>query len=345
MKKKLVRILILSALLISVTVVAAKTEHAAQNNDSTFIYNYYDELDPQQQLQYEAAMAYLNAGMWDSYVKWMLNPGCRLPVDLKQAMIRSAMNNHPELKAYADQFAAAGLYSGPATTPEPAKEEAPKAETTTPAPQEQPKEEPKEEVKREEFTVTKLDKTMWATNEVNTRDGATVSYNKVGSLKKYEEVHVTGKASTGWYRIDVNGAEAYVSDKYLSEENPVTNTEVPEKSEKATETDTDNNVAAEEVSKENIKEDVNTEENIDVTEITEEKTEEIIKEMPQEDTEESIQEEPVNENLEMQEADVEVEEESVEKNSSALPFVLIGVTIVIVGAGATFVVFKKKKNL
>lgn len=75
----------------------------------------------------------------------------------------------------------------------------------------------------EPFTVEPYNpvKTMWATSEVNCRAGAGTSYQKVGSLKKHEEVKVTGVASNGWYEITKeDGTKFYVSNKYLSEENP-----------------------------------------------------------------------------------------------------------------------------
>lgn len=75
----------------------------------------------------------------------------------------------------------------------------------------------------EPFTVEPYNpaKTMWATSKVNCRAGAGTSYQKVGSLKKHEEVKVTGVASNGWYEITKeDGTKIYVSNKYLSEENP-----------------------------------------------------------------------------------------------------------------------------
>ena len=75
----------------------------------------------------------------------------------------------------------------------------------------------------EPFTVEPYSpaKTMWATSEVNCRTGAGTSYQKVGSLKKHEEVKVTGVASNGWYEITKeDGTKIYVSNKYLSEEKP-----------------------------------------------------------------------------------------------------------------------------
>ena len=80
-----------------------------------------------------------------------------------------------------------------------------------------------EQTTPEPFTVEPYNpvKTMWSTSEVNCRTGAGTSYQKVGSLKKHEEVKVTGVASNGWYEITKeDGTKIYVSNKYLSEENP-----------------------------------------------------------------------------------------------------------------------------
>lgn len=72
------------------------------------------------------------------------------------------------------------------------------------------------------FTVEDMPETpMWAISEVNCRNGASTDYAKIGSLKADEKVIVNGIASTGWYRfILADGTEAYVSDKYLTDEDP-----------------------------------------------------------------------------------------------------------------------------
>ncbi len=72
------------------------------------------------------------------------------------------------------------------------------------------------------FTVEDMPETpMWAISEVNCRNGASTDYAKIGSLKADEKVIVNGKASTGWYRfVLADGTEAYVSDKYLTDEDP-----------------------------------------------------------------------------------------------------------------------------
>ena len=73
-----------------------------------------------------------------------------------------------------------------------------------------------------EFTVTEVDiYTAWTTQDCNIRSGADVSYEKVGNLKKHEQVTVTGQASTGWFRITTSdGKEAYISDTLITTEDP-----------------------------------------------------------------------------------------------------------------------------
>ena len=76
----------------------------------------------------------------------------------------------------------------------------------------------KPETSEPEFTVTELNATKYATQSVNVRSGPSTDYDKIGGLTTNQEVQVTGQASTGWWRIQYNGSEAYVSDKYLSDE-------------------------------------------------------------------------------------------------------------------------------
>ena len=73
-----------------------------------------------------------------------------------------------------------------------------------------------------EYTVEDVESyTAWTTKNCNIRSGADTTYDKVGSLKKFEEVKVTGKASTGWYRITTSsGAEAYISNSLLTTDDP-----------------------------------------------------------------------------------------------------------------------------
>lgn len=73
---------------------------------------------------------------------------------------------------------------------------------------------------QEEIEIEALDKTMYASNGVNVREGDSTAFNVVGQLYTNQSVHVTGRSTTGWFRIDYGNDSAFVSDKYLSD-NPV----------------------------------------------------------------------------------------------------------------------------
>ena len=93
--------------------------------------------------------------------------------------------------------------------------------------------------------IYELTQTMYAKEKADARSGPDNSYEVIGSLTKNQEVAVTGKAETGWYRIDVNGTTMFVDDSYLSdtkgkEESTKENTE---KSDNTTKQETSNNVA------------------------------------------------------------------------------------------------------
>lgn len=98
----------------------------------------------------------------------------------------------------------------PESTTEPSTEE---PESTIEPSTEEVTEEPKPE-----YTYTDMSATMYATQTVNVRNLPSTDGEKVGSLSTNQEVAITGQASTGWYRIQYNGSEAYVSNKYLSDE-------------------------------------------------------------------------------------------------------------------------------
>ncbi len=74
---------------------------------------------------------------------------------------------------------------------------------------------------KDEIEVTAVNKTMYATQSVNVRKGPSTEYDKLGTLSKDEEVHVTGQAKNGWFRFDYNGGNAFVSNNYLTETKPV----------------------------------------------------------------------------------------------------------------------------
>lgn len=79
-----------------------------------------------------------------------------------------------------------------------------------------------EEKELPEYKVTALEeaKIMYASNPVNVRNGASVDFERVGALKRGQEVTVTGQADTDWYEIVYGKEKAYVSDHYLQEEKP-----------------------------------------------------------------------------------------------------------------------------
>ena len=78
------------------------------------------------------------------------------------------------------------------------------------------------------YTVTNLDKVMYVKSSVNVRKGPNREFERLGSLKANQQVKVTGKSDqTGWYRIEYNGTEAYVSNSYLQDKPVETTTPKP----------------------------------------------------------------------------------------------------------------------
>lgn len=75
-----------------------------------------------------------------------------------------------------------------------------------------------------EFTVTDMSAIKYAKTAANVRAGASKDYEVIGSLKLNQQVTVTGQADTGWYRIDYNGKEAYVSNSLLVDQKVVVST-------------------------------------------------------------------------------------------------------------------------
>lgn len=68
------------------------------------------------------------------------------------------------------------------------------------------------------YTYTDCEAVKYAQQTVNVRSGPSTDFDKVGSLSTNQEVTVTGTCNeTGWYRIVLNGSEAYVSNKYLGD--------------------------------------------------------------------------------------------------------------------------------
>ena len=77
-------------------------------------------------------------------------------------------------------------------------------------------------VKEPEYSYSDMNQTMYASQSVNVRNLPSTDGDKVGGLSAAQAVAVTGKCNeTGWYRIEYNGGEAFVSDSYLVNEKPV----------------------------------------------------------------------------------------------------------------------------
>ncbi len=70
------------------------------------------------------------------------------------------------------------------------------------------------------FTVEDMSTTMYATETVNVRSGPGANYDKVGRFSTGDAVTVTGRASTGWFRVLIDGKTGYVSNAYLSDTKP-----------------------------------------------------------------------------------------------------------------------------
>ena len=77
-----------------------------------------------------------------------------------------------------------------------------------------------------EFTVDEYNDVLYSTSKhLNVRGSWTVKFPRLGYLKKGQQVEVTGIVRRngrdfGWYRINYNGQDAYVSAKYLSAKKP-----------------------------------------------------------------------------------------------------------------------------
>ena len=77
-----------------------------------------------------------------------------------------------------------------------------------------------EEGETEDDAAAGEDKVLYVTaNRLNVRDAASTDGKVLGTVNRGDKVKVIGAAAEkGWYKIDYNGKEAYVSASYLSEE-------------------------------------------------------------------------------------------------------------------------------
>lgn len=177
----------------------------------------YDKYAPQlgygtqKEMQLEEWVGYMQYDMYQEfYDLWINNPGVMgYGAD---NIVTEILLNEGYYTEYVDHLKEAGIIRADYELPKSAK-----SSTTTNS---------NAQVTPESITTTKCEeKTMWAKSGVNVRENGSTSYKKVASLKKDEQVTVTGIDSTGWYEIRLaDGTVGHVSDKYLTEVQPSVNT-------------------------------------------------------------------------------------------------------------------------
>ena len=128
------------------------------------------------------------------------------------------------LNKFAKEVEAKKTTEAPTQNPIEAPTEAP-TETPTQNPIEAPTQAP---TQAPAFTVEDMDAIMYATGGANVREGASTDYKVIAHLNAGTAVHVTGRASTGWYRIEINEGQGYCSDSLLSTNAPQTQAPAPQ---------------------------------------------------------------------------------------------------------------------
>lgn len=99
------------------------------------------------------------------------------------------------------------------TTTYAATVEEPETET-----KEEPETEPVVEVETEPtYTIEEMSAVLYAQQASNVRSGPSKDYDVIGGLATNQEVTITGKASTGWYRISYDGGEGFVAGSLLKD--------------------------------------------------------------------------------------------------------------------------------
>jgi len=73
----------------------------------------------------------------------------------------------------------------------------------------------------EGYTVEEMSAVMYAVTNSNIRKGPSTDYEIIGGAKTGKALTITGRADTGWYRVDLGGKEGFISGKLVSYEAPV----------------------------------------------------------------------------------------------------------------------------
>ena len=70
--------------------------------------------------------------------------------------------------------------------------------------------------------VEELDKTMYAQQNCNSRSGDGTNYDKVASIEKGAQLHVTGRTSNDWYRVEWGDGVVCIAGSLLGDTAPTT---------------------------------------------------------------------------------------------------------------------------
>ncbi len=194
MANRIFNVIIASLMVMALVVSSTKVIYAGQPDVEDLVSSYGMQIKSGSRTEAQVAQVII-----DGYNRGLTNAGGAANI---------LVNQYGMLADYVDEFREAGI----TIDDNGSSSNNPKSNTTS-----QPK-------PKTEYTVEDVEPySAWTTKNCNIRSGADTTYDKVGSLKKFEEVKVTGKASTGWCRITTSsGAEAYISNSLLTTEDPKT---------------------------------------------------------------------------------------------------------------------------
>lgn len=189
-----------------------------------------------------------------------------------------------------------------------------------------------------QYTTTDCDMYKYATTDVNMRVEPSTNTNKVGNVPQNEKVHVTGKTSNGWYRLEYNGTTGFSVSKYFADK-PIEKvedvTDVPEPTPEPTPVPTE--VPTAEPTAEPTVEPTATPE---PTEVPNDTKTEIVEPL---ETEKPVATPvPTVIPTEAPVVDTPVVTEPVEENNYLIPWIALGGVVVVLGVVAVIVLKRKK---
>ncbi len=192
MANRIFNVIIASLMVMALVVSSTKVIYAGQPDVEDLVSSYGMQIKSGSRTEAQVAQVII-----DGYNRGLTNAGGAANI---------LVNQYGMLADYVDEFREAGI----TIDDNGSSSNNPKSNTTS-----QPK-------PKTEYTVEDVEPySAWTTKNCNIRSGADTTYDKVGSLKKFEEVKVTGKASTGWCRITTSSeSEAYISNSLLTTDDP-----------------------------------------------------------------------------------------------------------------------------